>query len=90
MHTALRARWLAAAATIGFLMTACGPSNGPELMADNQASAASRQAADQNAQKANLKEAEQRAAVADGGVVPTGVVRPTTNATFFGSPPSSS
>jgi polar amino acid transport system substrate-binding protein len=27
MHTALRARWLAAAVTIGFLMTACGPSN---------------------------------------------------------------
>jgi uncharacterized protein YcfJ len=55
----------AIAAVMALGLAACGPSNGPELLADNQTSAASQRASGQSAQKASLKEAEQRAAVAE-------------------------
>jgi hypothetical protein len=48
-------------------LVACGPSNGPELMADNQTSqkAAAAAADKADAQKASLREAENRAAAAE-------------------------
>jgi uncharacterized protein YcfJ len=58
----------AIAAVMALGLAACGPSSGPELLADNQTSAASQRVSDQserNAQKASLKEAENRAAVAE-------------------------
>lgn len=58
------------AATMALGLVACGPSNGPELMADNQTSVKSSEAAQRanaraEAQKASLREAENRAEEAE-------------------------
>jgi uncharacterized protein YcfJ len=55
----------AIAAVMALGLAACGPSSGPELLADNNTSAPSQRVSDQSAQKASLKEAENRAAVAE-------------------------
>jgi len=54
---------IAAAMALG--VVACSPSNGPELLADNTTSSKAARVADDNAQKASLKAAENRAAVAE-------------------------
>src|SRR5262249_41874572 len=54
------------AGVMALSLAACGPSNGPELLADNETSQKAAMAADKaDAQKASLREAENRAAAAE-------------------------
>jgi hypothetical protein len=58
--------WAVIAATMALGLVACGPSNGPELLADNETSTAAQKAAVQaDAQKVRVSEAEKRAAAAE-------------------------